>query len=272
MIIRDISFPGPPAILLEYIDRTASSKDFAFFQHTNGIYTDEILKAFETQALYCHKVKTKIKHYIMSFNRLDSAKISEADLYDLTAKMIAIKAPDSVAYSRVHRDSKGGNLHVHAMVTNNKIFSDTSIRKSLYEFKKDHQTIEQYQLENHPEISHSQVYVRNKRKEITPFTKNNPNRSKRKNEVIDLLSEIAEQSNSMTTFYENVENHTELTIYSYRDKPHGTWFKNKRYRFKRAIPEHYKILERLQQLEELRKEKEQEYMYERKQQSITLNN
>lgn len=271
MIIRDIPFPGPPAILLDYIDRGASTKDFAFFQHTNGIYTDEILNAFETQGLYCQKVKTKIKHYILSFNKRDSAHISEAVLYDLTAKMIAIKAPDSVVYSRAHRDSKGGNIHVHAMVTNNKIFSDKSIRKSLFEFRKDHQAIEQYQLDTYPEIQHSQVYIRDKRKEITPFTKNNTNRSKRKNEVIDLLTEIAEQSSSLDAFYDAIEKHPELTLYSYRDKPHGVWYQNKRYRIKRAIPQQYRILERLQQLEILRETKETAYSQERKQQSITLN-
>lgn len=271
MIIRDISFSGPPAILLDYIDRGASSKDFAFFQHTNGIYTDDILKAFDMQAAYCHKVKTKIKHYILSFNRLDSARISEATLYDLTAKMIAVKAPDSVVYSRVHRDSKGGNLHVHAMVSGNKTFSDISIRKSLFQFKKDHRTIEQYQLDTYPEIRHSQVYVKSKRKEITPFTKNNSHPSKRKNQVIKLLSEIAEQSHSMTAFYKAIEQHPQLTLYSYRNQTNGVWYQNKKYRFSRTIPAHYKVLERLQQVEKLRKEKEQQYAYQRKQQSMTLN-
>ena len=100
-------------------------------------------------------------HEILSFSHLDYKAISSNlwILEDLTQEYI-LKRTNGLALAYPHIDDgikKQPSIHVHILLSANEVGSSKSIRISKAQLKRIKREIEEYQIENYPEIKHSTI-------------------------------------------------------------------------------------------------------------------
>lgn len=243
MLVKEISYNGEPLILVKYVSNKADK--FCFYQNLpNGTSAEEIAEQFENNLKYAKRTKTKLKHVILSFHPDSTPHLNDEKLYQLVSEYARLRAPDSMIFCQKHVDQL--HLHLHLIISNNKIYQDKSIRLDKVEYIQKMKQLEMYQMEHFKELNASLAYYPLKDKKLTVSPKQT-----QKQELIVLLSKLAETSRNLEEFYALIDAHPDLENYSYRNRINGTFYKEKKYRFKKHIPMRYSELEQLQRWHEL---------------------
>ena len=243
MLVKEIASNNVKK-LLTYIKRGASVTDNFCYYHNlpAGTSIDEMTSHFDHNASFAKRVKNKAMHVVLSFHKDSTPYLDDATLYKLTAEFVRLRAPEAMGFFQKHVDKE--HLHIHGCLSGNLLYQDRSILLKKKEYLSKVKELEIYQQTHFENLDASLVYnrVKEKKRELSP-------RQTQKKEVIDLLEKLAEKARNMDDFFELIEAHKELDLYSYRNRTNGVFYKGKKYRFKTHIPERYNVLEQLQQLQ-----------------------
>ncbi len=236
--------------LLQYFrDGADKDDDFCYFHNLPAVDTnslEQIAEAFEYNHSFCKRVRTKAKHIVLSFHKDSTPYLDDAALYALTAEFLRLRAPNAIGYIQKHVEKD--HHHLHVCLSGNNAYSDTSIRLDKAEYVKRMKELESFQMAHFKELDASLVYQHQKEKKVTIGPKETC-----KQEILKLLTELADKARHTDEFLELIAKHTELECYAYRNKINGVFYKGKKYRFKKYIPERYSALEQLQKWHELSK-------------------
>ncbi len=236
--------------LLKYFkDGADKDNDFCYFHNLPAVDTnslEEIAEAFEHNHTFCKRVRTKAKHIVLSFHKDSTPYLDDATLYALTAEFLRLRAPNAIGYVQKHVEKE--HHHLHVCLSGNNAYSDTSIRLDKAEYIKRMKELEIFQMTHFKELNTSLVYQHQKEKKVAISPKET-----HKQAVLKLLTELSDKARYTDEFLELIAEHSELECYAYRNKINGVFYKGKKYRFKKYIPERYSALEQLQKWHELSK-------------------
>lgn len=158
MIIKSMSRKGGVKKLVEYVKKGNPTQAPLFWNlKTKKNNTQVVTKEFLENKKYLKARKNGVVlyHEILSFNTLDSQKITPEILIDIAQEYLVLRANTALAYAVPHFE--GSNPHIHIVISANRYKSNEKIRVSKWEFKQIKQKIEQYQREKYPELEHSRV-------------------------------------------------------------------------------------------------------------------
>ncbi|MGG8497448.1 relaxase/mobilization nuclease domain-containing protein [Tenacibaculum sp. TC6] len=254
--------------LINYFLESYQKGDPQLFRNT-GFATKpkELTKVFVENSKFKHSRSKNLRHCIMSFAPEDSESL-EANtgiLYDLAGKYLSLRGyNNAMVYAVLHRPDKSKkkkdtiqHYHWHFMVSVNQYRSNKSTRNSKKEYEAQQVALEEYQYEKYAYLE-SLVYTAPERsKESKP--QRTP-KEENKAFITQVYSQIAEEASSFSDFCKRIENHAELSLYTTRSGVvNGSWYQGKKYRFKTFLGvERYEVLQELEQLKNLRKQKQQE--------------
>ncbi|MEM6698386.1 MAG: hypothetical protein AAF599_08320, partial [Bacteroidota bacterium] len=160
-----------------------------------------------------------------------------------------------VVYGRLHRDSKGGNCHVHLMVSQNLYQKDKSIRLSKSDFVRLHNELQDEQKLRFPELVNSVAYMDEQGRE-RETQKQTKVKGKKRQLALQTLKMLAEQAKNLSHWYELIQAHSDFTLYSRGNtQNYGVYYKGShlKVRLKSALdPVRYQVLERLETLRKMR--------------------
>jgi len=113
---------------------------------------------------YCRAKKgiyttyTQLYHEIVSLKRDDrlSLEIQQAIVHDVTMEWLAARAPEQLAYGRLH--VARGHLHVHLMLSANRQGDERPVRLSKAEFAALQRQVEGRILARYPQLRQERVY------------------------------------------------------------------------------------------------------------------
>lgn len=98
-------------------------------------------------------------HEVLSFSDLDAPHVTPGVIEDLARKYLELRAPYALAYGKAHFDTDCP--HVHLIISANNYRSSRRLRLSRQQFSEIKKTLEIYQRERYPVLSHSLVIERN---------------------------------------------------------------------------------------------------------------
>ncbi|WP_422005369.1 relaxase/mobilization nuclease domain-containing protein [Roseivirga pacifica] len=263
MILKTIHQRMPFGVMLQYLRDDKGNRDNAndleFFHNLSSLDPKEIRQEFEE--LYALKPtrtnSVRFVHEVMSFSPESSQYLTDEVLSDLAYKYLEKRCFYGLAYGCLHSSEE--HIHLHFMISSNRIDDPTkSIRMSNKEFRNIRLEIERYQVEKYPELKDSIVYTKDKKKEKYHAPKE---RETNKIKLIEIIDQVFNSSNSrdLKSFCESLDSTPGLTVYHYRNKPHGILFEGKKYRFSTlGFSQQIKMLEKLDKLRTLRESKEHE--------------
>ena len=254
MIIKSMSRKNTSfAQLIKYFEKEQVNSRFSWNLYSCMNDRDSIIKEFESNSKYLKNARGKVYlyHEVLSLEKNNlSIKKQQEILQDLSKKYISQRANESLVYGVIHNDTN--NLHMHLMISSNKVLSSKRERLSKKEFKTIQHTLEQYKNEYYKELTQTNFY------EQKQYTKS---KQSKKEFVRENLEYIFKRSLSKVSL-ENALKNQGFTI-----KQKGVNFvveyENKTYRlktldldikYKQTLSRHIKT--------ELRKEKRQEFKQE----------
>ncbi|CAM1364441.1 relaxase/mobilization nuclease domain-containing protein [Tenacibaculum xiamenense] len=254
--------------LINYFLESYQKGDPQLFRNT-GFATKprELTKVFTENSKFKHSRSKNLRHCIMSFTPEDSEKLeaNSGILYDLAGEYLRLRGYDkAMVYGVLHRPDKTKkknesikHYHWHFLISVNEYRSKKSTRNSRKDYEAQQVALEEYQYEKYPHLQ-SLVYTDPERTK-TPKTKRT-HKEDNKHFITKIYTQIADESISFSDFCERIEKHAELTLYTTKKGiVNGCWYKGNKYRFRTFLGvERYDILQELEQLKKLRKEKEQE--------------
>lgn len=130
-------------------------------------------------------------HEIISFSPEDRVVLTRDPgiLMDMARKYLDIRAPNSMAIARPHFDEE--HIHVHLMISGNQFQSKETSRISRMAFDRVKQQLNEYQLNQYPELSNSVVEEHFRPR--LELKKTLPNRENLQEEVneIDAIPEVS---------------------------------------------------------------------------------
>jgi len=134
-------------------------------RHVDVDQPQTIIDRFRKNAEPISHMDSRIKmyHEIMSFAPEDSHLITKSTLLDISRKYAEVRGHDGLVMARPHFDKN--HIHVHFMISGNKIGSSKSMRVSKKEFEQQKLDLQDYQLKHYPELLRSYARNRNKEKE-----------------------------------------------------------------------------------------------------------
>lgn len=115
----------------------------------------EIEREFLENSRYCASRKGGILlyHEVLSLSGADREHIDEAMLEDLASRYLEWRAPQALAYGKVHFDRE--HPHVHLVISANGLKSAKKLRLSKQRFDEIKRALEHYQREKYPELVNS---------------------------------------------------------------------------------------------------------------------
>lgn len=253
----------PFGVMLKYLrddkGHRNNANDLEIFHNLSSLNPKEIRQEFED--LYALKPKrinsNRFIHEVMSFSPESSQYLTDEILSDLAYKYLEKRCFYGLAYGCLH--SSEDHIHLHFMISSNRIDDpNKSIRMSNKEFRDIRLEIEQYQAENYPLLKDSIVYTKDKKKKKNHVPKE---RETNKIKLIEIIDQVFQSSDSrdLTSFCESLDLIPGLTVYTYRNKPHGVLYEGKKYRFSTlGFGQQIKMLDKLDKLRTLRESKEHE--------------
>ena len=128
---------------------------------------DEVIKEFERNGALLQERSNGnvLYHEILSFSR--GHKLGDEDLFrmvaDIGQEYLNHRAPDQLGYGVIHRDTD--HLHLHLMVSANRVGKPDRVRLSKKKFATTQQTIERFALERYPELAQTKIYGRERPRE-----------------------------------------------------------------------------------------------------------
>lgn len=268
MIIKSMSRTNQTFFqLIQYFEKEQILNKFAWNLYSNLEDEAELTREFLSNAQHLKNSRGKVYlyHEILSLekNKLTLEKQKQI-INDLTKQYIQQRANNNLVYGVIHNDTN--NLHMHLMISSNKIMEQKRTRLSKLEFKQIQQNIERYknitykhQLEPtyiyHKPRSHEKIKEKVQEQEI----KHKRKKQTKKEFVREQLEQLFKKSLSKNALEKSLKNNG-FEIY----KDIGVKFENKSYRFKTlGLDFEYKqTLKRHEQKEKLR-EKRSEFKRER---------
>ena len=235
--------------LVDYVlcdkERIKNINDTFFIAH--NMYArnqEEFKKAFYANDEFRKKRKNGvvIYHEVLSFSEKD--KVTLKQLEYITQKYIALRANDAIVLAKPHIEE--GHYHVHLLISGTACCSSKVMRLDNKQFAHVRKSIEKYQLEKYPELTHSIVHInkkekdrlqekegKNKRKERGLQTKKRMGTHKKldKEKLQKALFEMLDYSQTKDDFMRFLEQES-LELYLYRGKLTGVIYKGRKYRFR----------------------------------------
>jgi len=135
-----------------------------------------------------------INHTVLAFDYLDSAKISDAILIDLTKKYMELRGLDSLYAGTIHRDK---HPHVHLLQSATSV-SGVSSRVSKQKFQEIKIALQEYQKQKYPELQSTPKHTL----EPAKFYKNSERRLLDKPILEKCIATHVEQATSTKHFLE----------------------------------------------------------------------
>ncbi len=170
-------------------------------------------------------------HAILSFNSLDSDKISKEMLTDITAKFIELRGREGMYLSAIHQDT--GHTHIHCLISALEYRKGKAFRMTKGEMQELKIQLQEYQKEKYPLLENSlpnhgacKEYL--SQKEYGVKTKNS--KAYIKAELSQKVNDAFKQANNQKHFLELLQE-SGLHHYERGGKAYGITLDDKNYRF-----------------------------------------
>ena len=239
--------------LLEYINKPKERGEtpLLFNLQNNNDDLNAISKEFQANSNFRKQkgsTRNNLYHEILSFPEGDKEHLTLDIIQDLCTKYLELRSPNSLAYAKVHGDTK--NPHIHIMISSNDLRSSKSNRISKQRFKQIKQELELYQIKKYPQLI-----------QPLPITRKSPQRHSSSNQEVQiqkrgeipqktkiktLVLSSFEKTQSFNEFIELLKN-SALEFYKRSEKTCGVidLKTNKKYRFKTlGIQENFEKFQR----------------------------
>jgi len=256
MIIKSMSRSSKSfASLYDYFCKNDNVDLRGYNLFSNPLDKDEVIKEFLENAEYLKRSRGKnyLYHEIISLkeNDLDLDE-QKTILEDLAFKYLSLRAENHLALMALHSDKE--HIHIHLMISSNRISENKRTRLSKKKFHSIQQSIERYTNQTYPQLEPTSHYLRDKNlekeKRAEQELKHKRGKITKKEELKNLLKETFEKANS-TTYLKN--HFKDLAIEFYiRGKTTGLIFEGKKYRLKTLGLEdlYFRTLQRLEKKQE----------------------
>ncbi len=217
-----------------------------------------------------------IFHEILSFHPSDREKLlnNPAILEDIATKFISLRGERAQVVAGIHTDKK--HVHIHCTFGAVEYKSSKSLRISKARFKSIKKELELYQVQKYPELKASVCFLNKKQKERIlkqefpdllvgekeQQLKKRTGKKTDKETVSEMVKNLYLESKSQDDFFHKIIE-AGLSVYKYRNKVNGVYYKSYRYRFRTLslTDEHIRLLEknysRLKELEQLFEKQQQ---------------
>ena len=160
MIIKSMSRKNKSFLqLLRYLEKEQITNRFIWNLYSNANDTQSIAKEFMQNSKYLKNARGKnyIYHEILSLEESNlSLKQQKSILYDLTMKYVQSRANSNLCFGVIHNDRN--NLHMHLMISSNKISEQKRTRLSKKDFKQIQNNLEIYKNNTYPELGKTNYY------------------------------------------------------------------------------------------------------------------
>ena len=176
MIVKSISVKGTPCFgkLLDYIAGPERAGELCSESGglLHNLYTaeSEDLAVIEREFLDNYRYTKPRKNQTVCFHEILSLAREDPDhppgpiLEDLARAYLAIRAPDTIAFARVHHTK---HPHIHILISGNEIESSKKLRISKSRFATIKKQLERYQQRQYPFLSHSLVQESQGKRRLT---------------------------------------------------------------------------------------------------------
>lgn len=217
MIVKSVGHWSPSAIryLINYdtrpsaISKDENGKPQVFKFNIKGNSLEELTAAFaenEANRRFARKEHLYALHEFLSLHPDDRAHATVSVLEDLTFQYLSKRAPNGMAIYVVHVNTD--NPHAHIILSPVEIATGNALRISKNDYARFKQELQDYQIEQYPELKHSIVDF-DKASEQTLTDQERAVKLRtggltRKEEIKEMLDTIFEDSYSREDFYENV--------------------------------------------------------------------
>ena len=160
MVIKSMSRKSMSFMqLIDYISREGTAEGPPVFHNFTADPDDPLRlnRAFIRNARLCPPRKNGVMlyHEILSLSPDDREQATPEILADLAEHYLALRAPEAIAWGRVHFDR---NPHVHLIISGNLKNRTKKLRLSKSDFGRVKRELESYQKEHYPELAKSVVY------------------------------------------------------------------------------------------------------------------
>lgn len=254
--------------LLKYLEKEQVRSRFIHNLYSNLNDRKQIIKEFLENSKHLKNARGKVflYHEILSLeNNNLTLKQQEKILQDLTHKYIQARANEQLVYGVIHNDRN--NLHMHLIISSNKVAENKRTRLSKQEFKDIQANLENYKNQTYPTLQKTQIYQsqtkdRTKSKQSEQEIKHRRKKQTKKEFLKENLQNIFARSLSKTALENSLENNG---FYLYqRASNFSIKYENRNYRLKTlGLDLEYKqALTRIEKIE-ARREKRQSFKDEK---------
>ena len=143
--------------LIRYINTPAEGLPVSHNLPMHALQGDDagVEKAFLDNARYIRPRKNGVwcYHEILAFHAEDNAYLTDEVLRDLAQQWLTWRAPDCLAYARIHRDT--AHPHVHCIIAANTLYASKKHWLKKTQFAQLKRQLEQYQQQHYPLLSAS---------------------------------------------------------------------------------------------------------------------
>lgn len=180
------------------------------------------------------KTKVFLTHEILSWHKDDTPNLSVEAIEDMARKYIQKRNPLGIYVGAIHLSK--AHYHVHFCVSGLEYRSGKSMRLSRAELKELKRSVQDYQQEKYPELTHSVVaHGSSKKLQLTDrefFRKNRSGELSTKEKLSLLVDDALTKAKHIDDFLGQLASQG-LKPYFRREKLMGIWWNNRKYRFKR---------------------------------------
>ena len=254
--------------LLNYMNKEQTLNVFTWNMYSNSKNNQELVDEFMQNSHHLDSARGKVYlyHEVLALEQNNlSLEEQQKIIYDLSNKYIQQRANENLVYGVIHNDTK--HLHMHLMISANKIAQNKRVRLSKSEFKQIQMNVEQYKNQTYPQLEQTNIYVKQKdrskskqqEQEIKHRRKKEPTKEQIKEELEDIFLKTYTK-----TYLDNALESKKFKVYT-RGKSTGVTYKNKKYRlntlglesdYKQALSNIQKVVERKSKRSEFKNSKQ----------------
>ncbi|OFX27007.1 MAG: hypothetical protein A2033_16055 [Bacteroidetes bacterium GWA2_31_9] len=249
MIIKKLSWKSFLAKkLITYINNGMEQSDentITIYHNVPNPSYDGTIRALNENSKYrkLRKGSVIFYHEILSFAKESTPFLSSDVLEDITRKYISLRAENAICYAKPHFDKE--HIHMHICISANEYRSGKVLNMNNKEYERVRRNIEQYQLEQYPELKDSVVYLnkpekhkqnaidkdKNRRKENEYQLKAHTDKPTNKEIITARIMDLFRQSTNEAEFFDLILQQADIELYSYRGKTKGVIYGGKKFRF-----------------------------------------
>lgn len=214
-----------------------TGKSFVLAYNLKGNTIGEWEKQFRDNELHRLRRRTDsvlLTHEILSWHRDDAENISLAKLEAMTRHYIQMRNPKGIYVAVPHFDK--GHYHIHICASGIEYKTGKSLRLPKADLQKLKKEVQNYQIENFPELTKSIVHHGKKEKSLTTEKeyqlKLRTGRDSSKEQLIVILKTCYKKADSRQMFFQLL-NAAGLKTYQRGGKLTGVRFNSFKFRFKR---------------------------------------